>query len=292
MTTADDVFNAQRFATDMVRKRTAELQAAGMSKNDAVTTATREVSLPNIPTEELDRLVRGFKAQGMNHNDALFRATKILIAGGEKTGPEATIQRYLAAPPGRPADMVQRRAPVELVSKLGADAFSFVASTEDVDGHGTIVRQDWDLSRFAANPVVLWNHDAAHPIGVAQAHVDSTRNLVADVTFAKGDELAERVANLVAQKVVRGMSVGFRSGAVTEEKVNGRNVTVFSKNVLFELSLTPVPSNAGALARLGDHHANDPDRPPRRRPRDPEARPTRLRRQPDAHGLEGRHGRP
>lgn len=34
----------------------------------------------------------------------------------------------------------------------------FVASTDGVDSHGTIVRQNWQLDRYRKNPIVLWNH--------------------------------------------------------------------------------------------------------------------------------------
>src|SRR5687768_10251178 len=34
-----------------------------------------------------------------------------------------------------------------------------IASTDAIDAYGEIVEQDWDLKRYRANPVVLYNHN-------------------------------------------------------------------------------------------------------------------------------------
>ena len=35
----------------------------------------------------------------------------------------------------------------------------FIASTEAIDAHRSIVRQSWNLERYRQNPVVLYAHD-------------------------------------------------------------------------------------------------------------------------------------
>lgn len=128
----------------------------------------------------------------------------------------------------------------------------FVASTEIIDAHGTVVKQDWRLDRFSANPVVLFNHDARCPIGTAEVNVatgEAGPTLLARVKFATGDEMAERCWSLVKQGVLRGMSVGFRPGRAAYEDRDGREVVVLENPELYEVSICSMPSNPDALAR-------------------------------------------
>lgn len=128
----------------------------------------------------------------------------------------------------------------------------FIASTETIDAHGTVVKQDWRLDRFSANPVVLFNHDARCPIGTAEVNVatgDAGPTLLARVKFATGDEMAERCWSLVKQGVLRGMSVGFRPGRAAYEDRDGREVVVLENPELYEVSICSQPSNPDALAR-------------------------------------------
>lgn len=128
----------------------------------------------------------------------------------------------------------------------------FVASTETIDAHGTVVKQDWRLDRFASNPVVLFNHDACCPIGTANVRVEQSEEgpcLMARVNFATGDAEAERCWALVKQGVLRGMSVGFRPGRAAFEDRDGREVVVLENPELFEVSVCSMPSNPDALAR-------------------------------------------
>jgi HK97 family phage prohead protease len=124
----------------------------------------------------------------------------------------------------------------------------FVASTEAVDSYRTILRQNWDLQRFGSNPVVLYNHDPGCPLGTAETRIED-KQLIAKVRFATGDKEIDEVWNLVKQKVIRGMSVGFRPLSRKVETINGMEVMVFDKSELYELSITTQPSNAEALSR-------------------------------------------
>jgi HK97 family phage prohead protease len=140
---------------------------------------------------------------------------------------------------------------------------SVVASTEAIDGHGEIVEQVWDLSRYSSNPIVLWNHsagglfsEAALPLGKAEnVRVEnagtSEARLEADLVFASeiANPLAERVFNLYKEKVLRAVSVGFRPGSIRYEEIDGREVEILSKNVLLEISATPIGANPEALAK-------------------------------------------
>jgi HK97 family phage prohead protease len=140
---------------------------------------------------------------------------------------------------------------------------SVVASTEAIDSHGELVEQVWDLSRYEQNPIVLWNHSAggffgsdALPIGRAEnvrvedQGTDDAR-LEADLVFAsaKANPQAEHIFQLYKEKVLRAVSVGFRPGAIRYEEIDGKDVEVLSKNVLLEISATPIGANPEALAK-------------------------------------------
>ena len=129
---------------------------------------------------------------------------------------------------------------------------TFVASSDMLDADGDIVEQDWVLERYKANPVVLFAHKSRElPIGYSENIGVVDGKLQMDVVFAseKANPLAEQVFQSVTEKSLRAVSVGFLPGDVRLEKRDGKDVFVFSKNELYELSVTPVPSNAEALAK-------------------------------------------
>lgn len=128
----------------------------------------------------------------------------------------------------------------------------YVASTDQIDGHGTIVRQNWDTRRFTPRGVVLYAHCADElPIGTAAVSIQDGK-LMADVQFSTEDlnPQAEQVWKNVKAGVIRGISPGFIPHTVTFEKHEDREVMVLDDNELFELSVTPIPSNASALAQM------------------------------------------
>lgn len=110
----------------------------------------------------------------------------------------------------------------------------------------------WDLERFLANPVVLVNHDTADVgsiIGGASNIRETERGLEMTVTLvtARANPDADRVAELIATDVLRGVSVGFEYGERTDEVRDGQVVAVFRGNIVNEVSLVTVPADAGAL---------------------------------------------
>ncbi len=112
--------------------------------------------------------------------------------------------------------------------------------------------ESWDLERFFANPVVLVNHDTddvSSIIGGASNIWETERGLEMTVTLvsAQANPEADRVAELIATGVLRGVSVGFEFGERTDEMRDGQMVAVFRNNVLNEVSLVTVPADAGAL---------------------------------------------
>lgn len=129
----------------------------------------------------------------------------------------------------------------------------FVASTEAIDGHGTVVEQNWELERFLANPVILFAHNARElPVGQATRAEVSGGVLECTIRFASeaANPKAEQVWQSVREKTLRGVSVGFLPIDYAWEKRDGREVLVFKRQELLEISMAPVPSNPEALAKL------------------------------------------
>lgn len=151
---------------------------------------------------------------------------------------------------------VEIRAP-----KAGGSARSVrvVASSAAIDSYDEIIEQDWDLSRYEKNPVVLWNHNRTYgddpkaklPIGFATDVAVEDGKLVATLNFVdeKANPLAELVFQGFQQGSLRAVSVGFLPKDYRLEKRDGRDVYVLAGNELHEISAVPVPANPEAVLR-------------------------------------------
>lgn len=129
----------------------------------------------------------------------------------------------------------------------------FIASTDAVDSYDEVVDQSWRLERFRANPVILFAHNSRElPIGQATRVEVVNGQLECTIRFAseKANPLAEKVWQSVCEKTLRAVSVGFKPGDVRYEKRNGKEVLVLAENELFEISVTPIPANPDALAKM------------------------------------------
>ena len=141
-----------------------------------------------------------------------------------------------------------------------------VVSTDSLDAYGDVVDQDWDLKRYSKNPVLLWNHnrsifagpEADLPIGRAEAVL---RNGQLEARLYLVDEranpMAEKVWQGFVQKSIHAVSAGFRPHTVTREMVEDLEFFRLSDNELYEISVTPIPANADAVAKakaLGQLH--------------------------------------
>lgn len=136
-------------------------------------------------------------------------------------------------------------------------------STATSDANGRIVVQDWDLTRFQANPIVLWNHgdgggspwndsveiDEYFPIGRASNVRVEKGKLLGDITLAseKANPLAERVFQALKENVLNAVSVGWFPSDVRYEVHDDVEVVVMSGNELIEISVVPIPANPEAV---------------------------------------------
>lgn len=129
-----------------------------------------------------------------------------------------------------------------------SDDLTFVLSDATVDRYGDVIEAEgWDLRWFKRNPIALFGHSSDFPIGTwTDVRVEGGKllgrlELAAEGTSARIDELRR----LVAQKVLRAVSVGFKP--VESEPIRGGGVR-YIKSELMETSLVSVPANPAALA--------------------------------------------
>lgn len=159
-------------------------------------------------------------------------------------------------------DQTQAEASDELVT-LGitlrsideaARTVDFIASTDAVDTYDEIVDQGtWELDIYRANPVVLFAHKSRElPIGKSVDVAVRNGRLECRIQFATEDmnPEAEKVWKLIKGQFLRAVSVGFIPRDVKWEKRDGKDVFVLYGNSLREISVTPVPANHEALAKM------------------------------------------
>ena len=125
----------------------------------------------------------------------------------------------------------------------------FIASSEDRDRYGDIIKQDgWDFNNFLANPVLMREHyyDEA-PMGrIIEIKVNENMQLEAVAEFVpKG---INPTADLYYEEwrlgFIRTVSVGFRGSEYKDDDL-GR---IFTRMELLEISLCAIPANPKAVA--------------------------------------------
>lgn len=137
------------------------------------------------------------------------------------------------------------------VADLG-DGLEFVLSDGMIDRYGDVVEPDgWDLKWFKKNPIALFGHSSADPIGVWENVRVESGKLLARLAFAAAGTSAriDELRSLVEQKILRAVSVGFRpldADPIDPSRPYGPQR--YKKHELLEASLVSVPANPAALA--------------------------------------------
>jgi hypothetical protein len=109
--------------------------------------------------------------------------------------------------------------------KPEARSVEVVASTSALDSHGTVLKQNWRLGRFLANPVVLWSHVHGElPLARAEDVRVENGQLVMRLVFAtrEANPKAEQVMRLLQERVLNAVSVGFVPHDVKLERRTAR----------------------------------------------------------------------
>lgn len=128
----------------------------------------------------------------------------------------------------------------------------FVASTEVEDSHETIIRSNWNLKRYTANPVLLWMHGRMNDfpaIGNVEQLKRTGTHHEGVAVFDDTTQFDRDVAEKYEKGVLKGFSIGFYPNTVQFERIDGEDVLVLDDIELLEISCVNVPSNPEALAR-------------------------------------------
>jgi len=141
------------------------------------------------------------------------------------------------------------------IEKAGAQSadkpFTFVLSTDDTDRMGDVVVQSGiSLAHFRKNPVALFGHSHARPVGTWENIRREGNALLADLKLAtRGtSRWIDEVRALIEQRILRAASIGFgveKSEPIDAEKPYGGQR--YTKTELFEASIVAVPANPNAL---------------------------------------------
>lgn len=149
-------------------------------------------------------------------------------------------------------ELHQREAIISKASREGV--YSFQASTDKVDSYGDIVVQEGiDLSRFQKNPIILYQHQFAEPIGKAVNVRLEKKGLVADIELApKGiSERIDTVRGLIEAGILKAVSIGFSAKEYEPLRSKDDNSITgwkFLKSLLHEISVVSIPANDEALS--------------------------------------------
>ena len=134
---------------------------------------------------------------------------------------------------------------------------TFIASSEDVDRYGDIIRSDgWQLDNFRTNPVLLFGHRSRElPIGrVNNIYTNDAKQLIAEAEFASKEvnDFADSVYKMVKAGFLNGASVGFAPtkmpNDIKDPTTNAWTGYEFIAQELLELSVVSIPALPGALA--------------------------------------------
>lgn len=143
------------------------------------------------------------------------------------------------------------------------DPLKYILSTDVVDRMGDIVEQDWQLKDFKKNPIALFMHDHKTPIGVWRKVAVEGGKLVGYLKLAEEgtSDLIDTVRSLIAQKVLKAVSVGFSVGGYeVRYDDNGNYLGYTLKNPdLNEASIVSVPANQEALQIAKSFNLSDND---------------------------------
>jgi HK97 family phage prohead protease len=136
---------------------------------------------------------------------------------------------------------------------------AFVASTDTPDRYGDVVSQDgWDLAAYQKNPVLLWAHDySTPPVGrVGRMVVEPGCLKASEIEWTPREvsEFGAEIGRMVEGGFLSTVSVGFLPSKfedIRDEASGEWKGYRFIEQELLELSVTPVPANAEALAVRG-----------------------------------------
>lgn len=233
-----------------------------------------------LPTDTEAAALRIREAWAARHYDAadlpgvVAQLHHLVVGALGWPGMHATLEAAKAQLPESP--MRLKDAPTELVTlSLSSDVEVVkaddggedwvVCTSPRPDRSDDVVDPDGlDIEEFKANPIMLWQHDRAEPIGTWEIKRGMTAGgasaWLVRPTFASGEDVptARKAASLWKQRVVRAVSIGFRPLEGTPRQNLASDHPYFkagswgyyySKGFLREVSIVSIPANADAVRR-------------------------------------------
>jgi HK97 family phage prohead protease len=143
------------------------------------------------------------------------------------------------------------------IHDLGAHQIRLTISTSAVDRAGDVVNPaGLDVKPFLANPVCQWSHDYGKPpIGRALSITKTNSGVDAVIEFTSEDlnPFGDSCYRMIKAGFLRGCSIGFMpiKFSYTDDPARPGGIN-FDQSELLEISICPVPANAGALAKSVD----------------------------------------
>ena len=137
---------------------------------------------------------------------------------------------------------------------LGPRQIRVIASTPTPDRAGDVmVPKGCDAKGYAANPIILADHDPGSPIGRASVTVTNSA-VTALIDFAPEgvSAKADEYCGLAKAGILNAVSIGFQP--IEYEPMKGGGLR-YTKWELMEISLVAVPCNPEALVVQRSHRA-------------------------------------
>ncbi len=145
--------------------------------------------------------------------------------------------------------MIQKNMLIQEYKSIDDEVIEILASDETVDRDYDIIKaKGWQVDNWLKNGALLYGHDPSSPFNVigkpVAAEVRGSK-LYVQVKLAKvgTSPTHDAVRSLIEQKILKGVSVGFKSDDYEPNEFGGRT---FKSQELLELSVVPVPANPSA----------------------------------------------
>lgn len=143
------------------------------------------------------------------------------------------VRKFLDAPAAAPA-----------IADRTDDRPVFRASDSTPDRYGDrVFVQGLSLARFNQNPILLFDHNHALPVGTGEVWAEGAELFLAP-TFTRSSAKGREIENLVDEGVIRTVSIGFLPIRTSPNEFGGVD---FLEAELLEISFVSVPANPNAL---------------------------------------------
>lgn len=149
--------------------------------------------------------------------------------------------------------MIQKNMEIQEYKSIDDEVIEILASDETVDRDRDVIKaKGWQVDNWLKNGALLYGHDPSSPFNVIGSPVNAEirgSKLYVQVRLAKAgtSPAHDAVRSLIEQKILKGVSVGFKSEDYEPNEFGGRT---FKSQELLELSVVPVPANPSARMLL------------------------------------------